>query len=189
VAIHSLVLIIHVTAVFVLCSVLCVEGLSLVHLRGASTLAEALPWIEPVRRLRVFAVSSVLTIQISGIYLVYRTSSFGKAWANMAMVALPLLMVPFGNITARRMRAIRQVFRSKEASKPESLGMLRAHFLKISLGVRTAAFFGIFILVSIKPGLWGSVGFVGTFLILSLLLSVVPWRSSKSITAPGAGVD
>jgi hypothetical protein len=49
VPIHSLVLIIHVTAVFVLCSVLCVEGLSLIHLRGASTLAEALPWIEPVR--------------------------------------------------------------------------------------------------------------------------------------------
>ena len=47
--IHSLVLIIHVTAVFVLCSGLCVEGLSLIHLRGASTLAEALPWIEPVR--------------------------------------------------------------------------------------------------------------------------------------------
>ncbi len=118
-----------------------------------------------------------------------RTSSFSKPWANVAMVALPLLMVPFGNITARRMRAIRQAFQSKEASRSESLGrILREPFLKISLGVRTAAFFGIFMLVSIKPGLWGSVGLVGTSLILSLLLSVVPWRSSKSMTAPNAEV-
>jgi len=128
----------------------------------------------------------VLTIQFSGIYLVYQTASFGKAWANVAMVALPLAMVPFGNMTARRMRAIRQAFRSEGAIRSESLDMLREPFLKISLGVRTAVFFGIFMLVSIKPGSWGSVCFVGAPLALSLILSVVSWRSSKSMTVPGA---
>ena len=170
---HSVVLIIHVIATFVLCSVLCIEALTLAHLRAASTLSEAEPWIEPVRNLRSFAVGSVLTIQFSGLYLVFRTSSFGQAWPKVAMVALPLLMAPFGNMTARRMRAIREAFRLQKASKSELLGVLRAPFLKISLSIRIAAFLGIFLLVSIKPGFWGSIILVGACLTTSLLSSVV----------------
>jgi len=165
----SVVLIIHVTAVFVLCSVLCIEGLSLVHLRAASTLADAHPWIEPVRRLRYFAVGSVLVIQFSGAYLILRTSSFDQAWPKVAMVSFPLLMAPFGNMTARRMRAIRAAFRLKEASQSELLGMLRAPLLKTSLVIRIAAFLGVFLLVSIKPGWWGSLSLVGASLTISLL--------------------
>ena len=42
---HSVVLIIHITAVFVLCSVLSIEALSLFHLRRAFTSGEAnSPW-------------------------------------------------------------------------------------------------------------------------------------------------
>lgn len=41
VLLHSVVLIIHVTAVFVLCSALSIEALSLVHLRRAFTLDES----------------------------------------------------------------------------------------------------------------------------------------------------
>jgi hypothetical protein len=180
VLLHSVVLIIHVTAVFALCSVLSIEALSLVHLRRAFTFDEAHPWIEPVRRLRFFAVGSVLVIQFSGIYLVHRASSFGQGWAMVAMGALPLLMAPFGNMTARRMRVIREAFRSKDVSEIELLRMLRAPFLKLSLGIRVAAFLGIFVLVSVKPGVWGSVGLVGTSLIISLLLSFSPWRRIES---------
>jgi hypothetical protein len=137
---HSVVLITHISAVFVLCSVLSIEALSLARLRRAFTFDEAHPWIEPVRRLRVFAVGSVLLIQSSGIYLVYRASSFGQGWAMVAMGAFPLLMAPFGNMTARRMRAIRNAFLSKEKCEADLLRMLRAPFLKLSLEIRTAAF-------------------------------------------------
>jgi hypothetical protein len=80
------------------------------------------------------------------------------------------------------MRAIREAFRLQKASKSELLGMLRAPFLKTSLGIRIAAFLGIFLLVSIKPGFWGSIGLVGACLTISLLASVVPWprREAKS---------
>jgi hypothetical protein len=183
---HSIVLIIHVIAVFVLCSVLCIEGLALVHLRAASTLSEAHPWIEPVRNLRSFAVGSVLAIQFSGLYLVFRTSSFDQVWPKVAMVALPALMAPFGNMTARRMRAIREAFRLRRANNSEMLSMLRAPFLKISLGLRIAAFLGIFLLVSVKPGLWGSVSLVRSCLAISLLASVVPWPRRKTVSNQSA---
>jgi hypothetical protein len=186
VPLHSVVLIIHVIAVFVLCSVLSIEGLSLVHLRGASTLAEVHPWIEPVRRLRFFAIGSVLAIQFSGAYLVFRTSSLDQAWPKVAMVALPVFIAPFGNLTARRMRAIREAFRLQKPSNSELFGMLQAPFLKISLGIRIAAFLGIFLLVSVKPGLWGSIILVGASLTISLLLSFLPWRRSKGASSQSA---
>lgn len=163
-----LILILHIAAVFVLCSVLCVDGLSLAHLRAASTLAQAQPWIEPVRRLRLFAIGSVLAIQISGGYLLLLTASMDKAWPKVAMGAFPLLMIPFGNMTAKRMRAIRSAFRSKSASQDELLNMFRAPLLRISLGVRIAAFLGVFLLVSIKPGWLGSVALLAAALTISI---------------------
>jgi len=177
-------LIIHITAAFVLCSVLSVEALSLIHLRRASTIEEAQPWIEPVPRLRLFAVGSVLSIQFSGIYLIYRTSSFGQMWAVVAMATFPLLMAPFGNMTARHMRAVRQAFQSKGGSETELLRMLRARLLKLSLGIRIAAFLGTFVLVSAKPGLWGAVGIVASSLAILLAISSTPWRRIGSPAVP-----
>ena len=177
---HSVVLITHITAVFVLCSVLSIEALSLIRLRRAFTFEEAHPWVEPVRQLRVFAVGSVLLIQFSGIYLVHRASSFGQGWAMVAMGAFPLLMAPFGNMTARRMRAIREAFRSRNVNDIEVLQMLRAPFLKLSLGVRVAAFLGVFVLVTVRPGVWAAVSLVVTSLSVALLFSFFPWRRIQS---------
>jgi hypothetical protein len=182
-SLHSIILIIHVIAVFVLCSVLCIEGLALAHMRAASNVSEACPWIEPVRNLRSFAVGSVLAIQFSGLYLVFRTSSFDQTWPKVAMFAFPAFMAPFGNMTAKRMRAIREAFRLQKASNAELLGMLRAPFLKISLGIRIAAFLGIFLLVSVKPGFWGSITLVGACLTISLLASVMPWPRRKAVSS------
>jgi hypothetical protein len=178
---YSLVLIIHVTAVFVLSAALSIELLSLVHLRGASTLAEARPWIDPFPRLPLFAVGAVLVILFSGVYLVIQESASGKAWPKVAVSTL-LLMAPFGAMTARRMRAIRRAYNAESVISSELLGRLRDPFLKISLSIRIAAFLGIFLLVSAKPGLWGSISIMGASVILALLASLLAAR-----TAPLSG--
>jgi hypothetical protein len=177
----SLVLIIHVTAVFVLSAALSIEVLSLVQLRSASTLAEVYPWINPVPTLPVFAVGSLLIILFSGVYLVIQESASGKAWPKVAASTL-LLMAPLGAMTARRMRAIRKAYIAENAINSELLGRLRDPFLKISLGIRMAGFFGIFLLVSAKPGLWESVALVGTSLILGLFSSLLGWRRSTALS-------
>ncbi len=184
---YSLVLIFHVTAVLVLSAVLSIEILSLFHLRGASTLAEASPWIEPVPRLPLFAVGSLLVILFSGVYLVIPIATPGLAWPKVAVVAL-FLMGPFGAMTARRMRAIRKAYSVQKTMNSELLGRLRDPFLKMSLGVRVATFFGIFLLVSAKPGLWESISLVGTFLVLGFLSSLLTWRRGTSLPAPSAGL-
>jgi hypothetical protein len=39
------------------------------------------------------------------------------------MVILPVLMIPLGNMTARRMRAIRNAFKVQTATSAQMLGM------------------------------------------------------------------
>jgi hypothetical protein len=178
---YSVVLIIHVTAVFVLSAALSIEVLSLVHLRGASTLAQALPWIAPAPRLPAFAAGSVLVILFSGVYLVIQESASGKAWPKVAASTL-LLMAPLGAMTANRMHAIRKSFTLEKAISAELLGRLRDPFLKISVGIRLAAFLGIFLLVSAKPGLWASISLVGTSLVLGFFSSLPAWRRNPPLS-------
>jgi len=170
----SIVLIVHVIAVFTLCSVFCIDAIALMHLRSATTVSEARPWVEPVRNIRAFAIGAVITIQISGFYLVFRTVPLHEAWPRVAMVILPAFMIPFGNMTARRMRAIRKAFRGQTSNGAQMLAMVRAPFLKISLALRISAFLGVFLLVSVKPGLWGSITLVGTCVGIGLLSALLP---------------
>jgi hypothetical protein len=178
---YSIVLVIHVTAVLVLCAALSIEVLSLFHLRRASTSAEARPWIDPAPRLPLFAVGSLPVILSSGVYLVIQESASGKAWPKVAASTL-LLMAPLGAMTAKRMRAIRRPYGAESTINAELLDRLRDPFLKISLNIRIAAFFGIFLLVSAKPGLWGSVALVGTSVILGLLSSVLGRDRSTALS-------
>lgn len=184
---YSLVLFIHVTAVLVLSAVLSFEVLSLFHLRSATASAEAQPWIEPVPRLRLFAMGSLLVILFTGIYLAIPLSASGKAWPKVAVAAL-LLMAPFGALTGRRMRAIRRAYASEKATSTDLIGRLRDPFLKTSLCIRIAVFLGIFLLVNAKPALWGSISIMGASVVLGLLVSFLSSRHSESLSAPSAGL-
>jgi hypothetical protein len=94
-------------------------------------------------------------------------SAFEMAWPKVAILAL-LLIAPFGALTGKRMRAIRH-------SSAEALKMMKSElprrlqdpFLKVSLGIRIAVFFGIVLLMAAKPELWQSIGIV----VLSFLVS------------------
>src|SRR5215469_13724346 len=63
---YALALFIHVSAVLVVFAALSVEVLFLYRLRRASTLTEALVWIDPVPRLPLIVASSGLVIRLSG---------------------------------------------------------------------------------------------------------------------------
>jgi hypothetical protein len=178
---HALILLTHVSAVLVLAAALGIEVLSLVHLRGASTLAEASPWINPAPKLPLFAGVSVLVILFSGIYLVLPVLPSGQAWPKVAVVAL-LLMAPFGAITGKRMRAVQKAYGAKKGTNSEVLDRLRDPALKVSLSIRIAVFFGIFLIVSVKPGLWEAISLVAASIVLGLLSSRLGWRRSTEFS-------
>jgi len=184
---YSLVLFGHVTAVLALFACLSLETLSLFHLRRASTLPEVQLWIEPVPGLSAVALGSLLVILLSGVYLTIQMSSFGLAWLKVTIAAF-LLMAPLGAATGRRMRHVRRLGASSMTNQSKLLDLLQHPFLKISLGIRTAIFLGILLLMTAKPELPESLGIVGGSVVLGLTAALLtPNRESALSTSDKGG--
>jgi hypothetical protein len=115
-------------------------------------------------------------------------SAFELAWPKVAVGAL-LLIGPLGALTGWRLRAIRHASVATKAINSELSSRLRDPFLKVSLSIRIALFFGIVLLMSAKPGLWLSIGIVATSVVLGLLLSLLPAGRGGSLPAPGTVVE
>ena len=178
---YSIILFLHVAAVLGLFASLSFEFLSLSRLRQASDLGEVRRWIDPVPGVPLVAMTSILIVLFSGIYLAVRMSAFDLAWPKIAIAAL-LLMAPFGALTGRRMRAIRRGSVEATTMKPELLRRLQDPFLKVSLGIRITVFLGIVLLMAAKPELWQSIGIVVCSLVLGLLLSFLAWRQTEPLS-------
>jgi ACR3 family arsenite efflux pump ArsB len=113
--------------------------------------------------LQFFVGGSGIVILSTGIALVHESSTHPH-WAKIAAISL-VLTVPLGAASARRLRAIRAL------GEGEMLARLRDTFLKRSINVRIALFFGIFVLVSIKPALGGALFTILSSIALGLLAS------------------
>jgi hypothetical protein len=175
---YSLILFLHVAAALGLFASLSFELLSLSHLRRASEQSEVRRWIDPVPRLPLVATASILVVFFSGIFLTVRMSAFDTAWPKVTIGAL-LLITPLGAVTGKRMRVIRRNSVEASTMKPELLRRVQDPFLKISLGIRIAVFFGIVLLMTAKPELWPSIGIVVCSVVLGLLLSLLTWRRAE----------
>ena len=183
---YSLVLFGHVTAVLALFACLSLETLSLFHLRRASTLPEVQLWIEPVPGLSAVALGSLLVILLSGVYLTIQMSGFGLAWLKVTIAAF-LLMAPLGAATGRRMRHVRRLGASSMTNQSKLLDLLRHPFLKISLGVRTAIFLGILLLMTAKPELPESLGIVGGSVVLGLTAALLTPNGESALSTSDKG--
>jgi hypothetical protein len=178
---YSLILFLHVAAALGLFASLSFELLLLPRLRRASELSEVRRWIDPVPRLPLVAMASILVVFFSGIFLTVRMSAFDTAWPKVTIGDL-LLIAPLGAVTGRRMRVIRRNTAEASAMKPELLRRAQDPFLKISLGIRIAVFFGIVLLMTAKPELWPSIGIVVCSVVLGLLLSLLRWGRSELLS-------
>jgi hypothetical protein len=176
---YALILIIHVTATFILFAALATEALSLRHLRRAATVSEAQAWLAPWPGMHGYVALSGITILLTGVVLVLQEGAAKQAWPKVAATAL-VITVLLGAISGRRMRAIRRL------DHAEMISRLRDPQVKRSIIVRIALFFGIFILVSIKPGLWGAIATILGAIVIGLIASfggVRPAHSSIGDTA------
>ena len=181
---YSIILFLHVAAVLGLFASLSFEVLSLFHLRRASDLSDVQRWMDPLPGIPHLAIGSILVVLASGVYLTARMSAFGLAWPKLAVVAL-VLIAPFAALTGKRMRAVRRSSAGASTMKSDLARELQDPFLKISLGVPIAVFFGIVLLMSAKPELWQSIAIVVGSVVLGILLSLVAWRRTGPLPARG----
>lgn len=176
---YSLVLFVHVTAVLALYAALAFEVLSLFHLRRASTVLEVQLWIDPVPRLPVATMGSLLVVVFSGIYMTIQMSAFGQAWPKVTIAAL-FLVAPIAAVTGRRTHAIRRACAKATAVNSELRGRLRDPVLKVSLAIRIAVILGLVLLMGAKPELSESIAIVGASVVLGLISSSLGWRRTAS---------
>jgi hypothetical protein len=182
---YSLILFAHVTSVLCMFAAMSLETVSLYQMRRASALSDVRRWLEPVPGLPLVAMSSILIVLFSGIYLAVRMSAFSLGWPRATVGAL-LVMAPLGALTGKRMRAIRRTCANAKSIDSNLLARLQDPFLKISLWIRMAVFLGIVLLMAAKPDLWESIVVLLAAAVLGVVWSL-PWHRSGAMPTPSVG--
>ena len=183
---YSITLFIHVVAVIALFVAMAAEWAYLRHLRQAETVEDLRVWSGLAEGLdKVFPLSSV-TIAGSGLYLMQRGWGWnavrGVAWIDVALLALVALSVIGPTIHGRRFAAIGIAARAAHTGPIPPALARRIHdpVLWTSVQMTAALGFGVVYLMTVKPGLVGSLLVLVVAAVLGVLASAPGWRASSA---------
>jgi uncharacterized membrane protein len=179
---YSAVLFVHVASALGVFAALCLEVVSLLHLRQATTASETRVWLEFAPGLTAWTAASFLLLLLSGIFMTTQSSEWVLAWVRVALGAL-LLIGPLGAVTGRKMRAIRNARASYTTNESDLVAKLRDPFLKFSVNIRVAVVLGIVLLMTAKPELRQSLGIVVSAVFIGFVSTVFWGRDTASSAA------
>jgi hypothetical protein len=180
---YPAILFIHAIAVLALTATLTMESLQLAQLRRTARPSDARIWIGAVQAIAIAAVSSLVTILITGGYLSKSLGATGFAWSRFAVMDT-IIFALFGVFSGLRLRAIRRHSSEKSVSESEWRTLTQSAFLKLSLSTRIWIVMGTILLTAAKPAVIQCVVIVAISLILGTLFSLVSFgRRSKISTA------
>jgi hypothetical protein len=172
-------LFLHVAAALGIFTALGLESLQLFHLRRAGSAREAGVWVSLVPGLPAMFGASAAVMLLTGVYLAVQMSAWPQAWLKVTMAGL-VLMVPFGAVSGRKMRAMRNVIAVAEPDEISLFRRLQDPVLKFSLGIRIALVLGIVLLMTAKPELRESMGVIAASLLLGFASALLFWRGAPS---------
>jgi hypothetical protein len=161
----SAILYIHIITALVLAAAMSVEGFALRQLRRASEKRDTLYWLDPLPGMRPVASICLLILLLSGGFLAGVASLWKLAWPSIAVVIV-LAFGALAGISSRRMRQMRQACQQAELMDAAIPRKARSPFLKISLGVRTGLVLAAVLLMTVQPGLVGSLVTVVVFVVV-----------------------
>jgi hypothetical protein len=185
---YVVVLFVHILGALALFAALSLEILTLSQLTQATSSRGVRLWVDLVPWLARMSTGSLVVLLFSGGYLTNQMSGWTLAWPKVTVAKL-VLIATLGAITGKRMRAIRRICVADKTNDTELVNRLRDPFLKISLGIRIALGLGIVLLMRAKPGLRGSIGIIGSSLVLGFLWSLLRSRRAPLSTASAGARD
>ena len=174
----SAILYIHIITTLVLVAAMSVEGLALRQLRRASEKRDALYWLDPIPGMRPVASICLLVLLLSGGFLAGRASLWKLAWPWFA-VAIVLAFGALAGISSRRMRLLRQASKQTEVADTAIAAQARSSFLKVSLSVRTGLVLAAVLLMTVQPGLVGSLATVVVFVVIFWAVAASKRRAER----------
>ncbi len=167
---YSVVLFLHIVSAFGILVSLGLEWMSLVVLQRSCTaeqIREAMKWFDVLPRI---GGPSFAVALLSGIYL-WESAWRGTAWTLTALVSLVVMALVGAVLTGPRMASIGKMIAGKTVREPGALQLLHMPVLWASFQVRLGIAIGITFLMSVKPGLAGSVLAVAVAILLGLAMN------------------
>jgi hypothetical protein len=176
---YSFALFLHIVGALGLFIALGLEWTSLGYLRRATTTDQVHPWLQVFTLLRRIYPISWLAILLPGFYMTATTWG-GAAWISIAFAAIILIAVVGAVISGRRMAVIGPALATESGRLSSELRQrLGDPLLWASIQTRMAIALGIVFLMSVKPGLGGSLLTIGLAAVLGFASALPAWNRPR----------
>jgi hypothetical protein len=151
VSLYSLALFVHIIGALLLFTAFTSEGIALLHVRRATSSAQVGEWEGVAGLARIFGPASVVTILVSGLYMLISTWGW-VPWIAVGLIAWVLVAV-MGAINGIRLSLVARQARDDAGA----LARLSAPSFVISWCTRLAIGVGIVFVMTSKPELTWSI--------------------------------
>jgi hypothetical protein len=171
---YKIALFLHVTGALMLCASITIEWLFIINIRKAKT-AERIDELvfNYSKAGRVGDIGAIL-ILLPGIYMMVTVWDDAR-WAILGLFGLILIAIIGGITIGRKMKKTRELIKSENNSL-EALALLKDNSLWLSIKIRTAIFFGVIFLMTVKPQLAGSIITIA----ISIMLGALPLQMERN---------
>ena len=167
-SLYLVALFVHIVGAIGFFVALGVEWICLRQLGRAVTAAQAGEWLRAAVGVRRLGMASMVTLLVAGFYMM-AAGNIGGAWIIVAFWALVGLSILAVTLSFRRMAALARALSDEVGSLSPALHRLLGDpLLWLGIRLRVAIALGIVFLMTIKPGLTGSLLTIGVSAALGL---------------------
>lgn len=168
---YKIALFLHVTGALMLCVVIALEWLCIISIRNSNAMDRIKEAVSNYSRVGIIGDIAAFLILIPGIYMMVVVWDDAR-WGIFGLFGLILIGVIGGIFTGRKMKKIRKIIKTNDESSQELGKLLKNNSMWFSIKLRTAIFLGVIFLMTVKPGLAGSM----ITMVISILLGSIPLR-------------
>jgi predicted lysophospholipase L1 biosynthesis ABC-type transport system permease subunit len=181
---YSIALFFHIVGALGFFIALGLEWAGLRQIRNATTTEQVRQGMRISGSTRRLGMASMLTILVFGFYLA-AVAWGGPAWITVTLGVMVVMIALSVALTGPRMAAIGQALATEKGPLSPGLHQLANNpLLWISIQTRVAIALGIVFLMTVKPGLGGSLLTIGVATVLGLAFSLPMKRSQRVQEGP-----
>jgi hypothetical protein len=168
---YKIALFLHVTGALLICAAIAIEWLCIINIRKADTIERIKESLLNYSKVGKIGDLGAILILVPGIYMMVAVWD-GARWGIFGFLDLILIGVIGGLVTGRKMKEIRKIIGMENSSLKELEKLVKDNSLWLSIKMRTAILAGVIFLMTVKPGLTGSI----ITIVISIILGALPLR-------------
>jgi hypothetical protein len=181
---YHIALFIHICGLLIAIGAVGVILLAMTRVRAARTSADALPWLEIDKAVaRAFPVA-ILTLFVSGAYMVHKAWSWDTGWVDVGIAGLIFLGLIGDRVQGARARLLAKTLAERPGPiDPSTAAMLRDRVWWTASMVNTGLAIGVVYAMVSKLSLAGSIASVLIAAAVGAAVAVPFWRGEAAPAA------